>query len=542
MKKIKIILAIIGIMLMFPTVANAASGSISVTGPGTVVQGNKITVTVTLSSSTAIGSWQMDLNYDKSYLQLVSSSAEAGGTMMVNSSSGTKNKTYTFSFKALKTGTTRVSVSSYLVYAYQDNSELSINSSSKTVKIMTQQELEATYSKDNNLKNLAVEGYEISPAFDKDTLEYTVNVPTGTEKVKVNATVNDRTASVTGDGELTVTEGLNTLPIVVTAQNGSQKTYNLIVNVEDQNPINVKVEGKDYIVVKNASLLTAPETFEATTITINDFEIPAFINKNANITLVGLKDNSGEISFFIYNNGTYTKYSELNLKKYMLIPVDFEKELDYIKTTVTINGTKLEAYKYSENTDFVIINAKNLMDGKTRLYLYDTTNETAQIFDETFINETNNTIKNYTYIIIAFASALVIMIILIFSLLHSLKKKQKKINKFLQKQEAKIEATRKLNDVVDEVKKITESEKKNKNKDKDFSLTEMISNLNIEEETQNTKKQNKDKKKSKSKEKEDEVKVKEIQVNPNDEIKKVMDDDEEVYDLFADDKKKKKKK
>lgn len=543
MKKVKIILAIIGVMLMFPTVAKAASGNISVTGPGTVVQGNKITVTVTLSSSTAIGSWQMDLNYDKSYLQLVSSSAEAGGTMMVNSSSGTKNKTYTFSFKALKTGTTRVSVSSYLVYAYQDNSELNINSSNKTVKIMTQQELEATYSKDNNLKNLTVEGYEISPTFDKDTLEYTVNVPTGTEKVKVNASVNDKTASVTGDGELTVTEGLNTLPIVVTAQNGSQKTYNLIVNVEDQNPINVKIEGKDYIVVKNASLLTTPETFEATTTTINDFEIPAFVNKNANITLVGLKDNSGEISLFIYNNGTYTKYSELNLKKDMLIPVDFTGELDYIKTTVTINGTKLEAYKYSENTDFVIINAKNLADGKTSLYLYDTKNETAQIFDETFINETNNTIKNYTYVIIAFASALVIMLILIFSLLHSLKKKQKKINKFLQKQEAKIEATRKLNDVVDEVKKITEAEKETKKKDKDFSLTEMISNLNIEEqEDKNNDKQNKDKKKSKSKAKEDEIKIKEIQVNPNDEIKKVMDDDEEVYDLFADDKKKKKKK
>lgn len=34
---------------------------------------------------------------------------------------------------------------------------------------MTQSELEATYSKNNYLSNLEVEGYTLTPEFDKDT-------------------------------------------------------------------------------------------------------------------------------------------------------------------------------------------------------------------------------------------------------------------------------------------------------------------------------------------------------------------------------------
>lgn len=578
MKRIKKILITILAMIILPNVVSAASGQISVNSTSTVVQGNKVTVTVTLSSNTLIGSWQMDLNYDKNYLQLVSSSAEAGGTMMVDSSAGgTKSKSYTFSFKALKTGSTRVSVGSYLAYAYNDLSSMSLTSSSKTIRIMTQQELEATYSKDNNLKSLSVEGYELDKTFDKDTLEYNITAPTGTTTVKVLATASDKTASISGLGEIEVTEGSNTVPIVVTAQNGDQKTYTIIVNVEDQNPINVKVDNKDYVVVKNASLLEAPITFIDTKININNYEIPAFTNDNANLTLVGLKDEIGNVSLYIYDNGKYSKFNELHLDTILLIPVAFDKELDFIKTNVTINESEIEAYKYSEDTEFVIINAKNLEDGKVSLYLYDTVKNTAIRYDEKYLNETNETIKNYTYIIITFAGALLFLLIIIFCLLHSLKKKQKKINKFIERQEAKIEATRKLNDVVAEVKKITEKEQtkeetkeeqiieepkqtedeQTKTAEDQLSLTQMISEISadkeINKEKELTKKELKKlKKEQKKKQKEEffkeeypeKIEIKEIQVSepdPNNEIKKVLDDSEEVYDLFGDDKKKKKK-
>lgn len=569
MKKFKIFLLGFISLLLMPNVVSAASGRINVTGTSSAVVGNRITVTVTLSSSTGIGSWQMALNYDKAYLQLVSSTAEAGGTTMANSANsldGVKSKSYTFVFKTLKTGNTRVSVSSYLAYAF-DESEISLTSSSKSIKIMTQEELEATYSKDNSLKDISVtigdNVYELEPVFDKNTLEYTVIVPTGTTLVNVKATKSDLSASVDGDGEIEVTEGLNTIPIVVTAQNGDEKTYTLIVNVEDQNPIEVVIDENNYTVVKSASLLTAPATFTETTVQIDGFDIPAFVNDAISYTLVGLKDEEGNIALYRYLDGTYTLYNQVNSKSYTLIPVAFTKELNYIKTTTLINGVKMDAYKYSDNSSLVIINAIDLETNETNLYLYDPDSGAAIIFDESFIDETNETIQNYTYIIIAFAGALFLMLILIFGLLHSTKKKQKKINQFIEKQEAKIEATRKLNDVVGEVKKIVQEENKT-NED-----VIKVEEVKIEESTENNNEKNnditkenikskkelkKEKKEAKKQEKIAKKKAKEVflqdvdesvKVKIEDEIKNIENDsleDTGVYDIFEDDKKKKKKK
>ena len=568
MKKIKILLVALVCTLLMPSMVSAASGSISVSGSSSAVVGNKVTVTVTLSSSTSIGSWQMALNYDKSYLQLVSSTAEAGGTTMAASSaSGVKSKSYTFVFKTLKTGSTRVSVSSYLAYAFSDLSEISLTSSSKNISIITQEQLEASYSKNNNLKDLTVtvgeEVYEISPEFDADTLEYQVTVPTGTTSVTVEATRADSTASVDGDGEIEVTEGLNTIPIVVTAQNGEEKTYTLTINVEDQNPINVKVDGTDYTVVKSDTLLTAPTTFTQSSVEIDGFDIPAFVNDVIDYTLVGLKDSEGNISLYRYEDGEYTLYNELSSKSYTLVPTAFAEELDYLKTTVEINGVTMDAYRYDEDSPLVIINALDLETGKEDFYLYDPASGAAVLFDDSFIKNANQTIEYYTYVIIAFGGALFLMLILIFVLLHSTKKKQKKINQFIEKQEAKIEATRKLNDVVSEVKKITEEEKKNEeiikveevhvqSEEPEQVEKDDISEKEVsQEEVKKSKKELKrEKKEAKRKAKEDKKLAKEAffqeeientQKDISEEIRSI-DEDTGVYDIFEDDRKKKKKK
>lgn len=591
MKKLnKIILSLIALlgMVMFPIKSNASSGSLSISGTTTAVIGNTVTINVTLSSSQPIGAWEFDVNYDTSYLKLTSSNAENNGTYFVNAGNGSmKSKTYTLKFRALKSGSTNITIGSYDVYAY-DTSRMSITKSNKKVTIMTQQELEASYSKDNYLKTLSVEGFELDKAFDKENTEYTVNVPTGTTSVKINASVNDSRSSVSGTGEIEVSEGLNTLPIVVTAQNGSEKTYTLIVNVEDQNPIEVKVDNENYTVVKNENLLTAPGTFTETKVIINDIEVPGFVNEKANITLVGLKSSDGTISLFIYDNGEYSKFNEMNLAGLLLIPVPLEKDLDFTKGKVNINGEEIECYKYSDKSDFVIISAKSLVDGKTDLYLYDTENNTAIRYDEELASVSKDTLKLYTYIIIAFASTSTLMLIIIMCLLHSSKKKQKKINKFIEKQEAKIEATRKLNDVVSEVQKITAKEKETKENKKEEKSSKMSleETKKIEQVKEEVKKENKDEKtfeydnadltgildtlgkeqleatkkleidkselskkelkelkklekkkakeKKKNRNKDDEVNIKEIDINKSKE-NNVSEDTEEVYDLFGDD-------
>ena len=587
MKKIKLLLIGVILSLVMPNVVNAASGTIGISSSSTVVVGNTVTVNVTLSSSTALGAWEFDVNYDSSYLQLTSSNAENNGTYFVGyvTGSNTKSKTYTLKFRALKSGTTNITVGSYDVYAW-DESSMSISRSNKKLTLMTQEELEASYSKDNNLKSLNVtvgeESYEIDPEFSADVLEYNVTVPTGTTMVNVNATKNDSTAIVDGDGEIEVTEGLNTIPIVVTAQNGDEKTYTLIVNVEDQNPINVAIDGKNYTVVKSATLLTAPASFSETTVQIDGFQIPAFVNDAIDYTLVGLKDEDGKVALYRYLDGQYTLYNEFNSKSYTLVPVAFDKELDYIKTTVEINGVSMDVYKYSEDSNLVIINAINLETGKENLYLYDPDSGAAIVFDETFIQDTNQTIDYYTYIIIAFGAALLLMLIVIFVLLHSTKKKQKKIKEFILKQEAKIEATRKLNDVVSEVKKTLEEENNDIEENTDEVVVESVSleeenslenssddsaslendekhDKELEEPKKSKKELKKEKKEAKRKLKEEKKQAKkreveevgeDTQVKLEDEIKNIespvkeyiRDTEDEVYDIFEDDRKKKKKK
>ena len=76
---------------------NAASATISVSAnKSTVVVGETVTITYTLSSSTAIQGWDFTASYDSSYFSFVSSNME-GSTQAVNvaTNSSTKSKKYT---------------------------------------------------------------------------------------------------------------------------------------------------------------------------------------------------------------------------------------------------------------------------------------------------------------------------------------------------------------------------------------------------------------------------------------------------------------
>lgn len=469
MKKIKLfIIAILGLLIL-PGIVHAASAKITVSSTSTIVVGNKVTVTVKLSAG---ASWEMNLNYDKNYLKLVSAGGEAGGTRMVNTSVGKSNRTYTFTFKALKSGSTTVKVGSY--YIVDDNfNTMTVSNNSKTIKIITQAELEASYSKDNNLKSLTVEGYELNEKFDKNTLNYTVNVPEGTTSVKVNATKNDSKSSVEGAGEVSVSEGLNTIPITVTAQNGSEKTYTLVVNVIDQNPINVTVNETKYTVIKLRKNYTCPDLFEETEITINEFKIPACYNEKINYTLVGLKTEEGNVEHFIYNNGTYTKYREVIGTSLKLIVLNYEGEVPGLKKyTETINDKEYEVFKFSKSSKFYVVYGMNVETGEKNLYTFDSKNNTFVLYDSEYIDYLKKTNETYMYVILTFGLGLFLSIICIISLSRGKSKLKKLLKKYHQKEMVhnkkdevdKQEKTEEDKENLEKVNKQTKKKKKEKDK------------------------------------------------------------------------------
>ena len=460
MKKISIFL--ISLMTMFTCLENlnAASASITVTtNKSSVVVGNTFNATVTIYSSGGIGSWEYNIKYDTSKLKLVSGQSAVAD---VAQSSGKTSVSYNYTFKAIASGKAEIGVKSYNVIDW-DVQDLSTSANSKTVTIITQQELEASYSKNNNLSSIVVEGYELNEEFNKDTLEYTVSVPSDTEKINLNATVEDKTAGVSGTGEFEVSEGDNKFELIVTAQNGAKKVYTVTVKVEDQNPINVSIDGKKYTVIKRSSTLTAPSTYEETKITIDGIEVPAFKSSITDYILVGLKDESGNSGLYIYNENdkTYTKYIEIKtsgLTIYPKIPTKIPE--GYKQTTLVINEEEITAYSYNGNKEFYLIYGINIENGKEDFYEYDKENNTLSRYNGSIIEELTKRNENYLMIILVLGlETILLLLILLVTFIKNKKRKKRLMKKRLENQKEENKDTNKEEKTKD-VKEEKENNKK----------------------------------------------------------------------------------
>ena len=253
----------------------AASFSVS-TNAYNVVVGNTFKVTVTVNgtgtSEGSAGAWTYCVNYDSSVLTLTSPASPCVNDGVV----GLTSASQTYTFKAKQSGSSTISLRDAVAYDYITEGQMSTSKGSVTITARTQSEIIASYSTNDNLSSLVVDGYDITPAFDKDTLEYSLEVPNDIERVNISATRADNTATVKGIGEVELVEGKNKFEIVVTAQKGNQKTYVINIDRKELNPISVNVGSDNYTIVRKAEQITAPPYYVASTTIINDEEVPAF--------------------------------------------------------------------------------------------------------------------------------------------------------------------------------------------------------------------------------------------------------------------------
>ena len=470
-QKILSIFGTIVFLLLFSiTKAEAATGSISISAnKSQIVVGNTVTFTVRVSYSGGMVGLQYNASYDSSKLSLVSGSTSGAPVF----SSSTKSQTYTYTLRAKQSGTASFSFNA-TGSTWDGDSEISFAKKSKSVRIITQAELEASYSKNNNLSSLGVEGATLSPTFTPSITSYTVNLPPNTESINVTGSKADYTASVSGLGKQAVEDGNNTIKIVVTAQNGSSKTYTINAIVEELDPINVKVNNNDLTVVRKPKLIEAPNTtFIAQTIKIGENEVPSLYNEKANITLIGLKDKDGNISLYIYDekNNSYSKYNQNTFHALTLYIEDKEVE-DYesIKE-IDINENKIKSYTIKDDT-FYYFYAINLETGQENLYRYDDEEKTVQKCPiskdgETIIQKEEEDIKIYEYIIIGLLGFIILtyLIILISSIMT--RRKRKKLAKIT---------------VVEDDETILDQEEPSNFEETDIDQEKEIDNNDIEEE------------------------------------------------------------
>lgn len=518
MKYIKRLLLLL--ILLIPGTVFAASGSLSVSSASTGVVGNNLNVSVTLSSSTGIGSWEFDISYDSSYLKLTSSTAESGGTHVVNysGSGGIKSKTYNFTFKVLKSGSTTIRVSSSDVYAYSDESRMSISNGSRTVSLKTQAEIEASYSANAYLKSLSVGDYTLDPEFNKETKEYNVEVENDVEKVTINASKEDANASVSGTGEKELQEGINKFEIVVTAQKGNSLTYVVNVTRKELNPIKVSINNKDYTIARKKELLPELLGFVEDTTTYEDTEIPSLYNETLNFMVIGVRDDENNVYTYLYDEGSKTiksRYIQLMSGEIVIYPISYEESIKgYEQKEFDIDGYKMTGLAISDKQ--VIIKGINLLSKEEGLYLYDIDNKIFIPFDITNIEKQSKDSNTYKLIIIILAVVVILLIGL-----NLFKKGNKKVVKKENKP------------VIDEFKEIEVEDEKEIIDDEVIGLTSEINVEEIQKEEKKEKKKEKKKAKSEKKrlkelEKQERLEEQEEVKEPVEEVKeeKVIDDDD----------------
>lgn len=472
MNKIFKTLTVLIASILFTTTINAATANISVsTNKNQVVVGNTFTVTTKVSGSN-LGVWEWTLNYDTKKFKLVS-----GGNVRHVSDFSDNIRSKTWTLKAIAKGSGNISVKAYGVYT-QNEVAMKVTTNTKTVKVITQAELEASYSKDNNLKSLSIDGLKLEPAFNKDTTEYKVTAESNTTEIKINATKSDSKADLSGTGTFKVTEGENKFTITVEAENGSVKKYNILVNVTDPNPITVKINDIDYTVVKRESNLTKPEDYEKKDITINDQKVPAFYNEVNNFILVGLKNTEGDIKLFLYDSktNTFSEYKEIKLDQLKLYPLTIDKEINNYKLSkITINDIEFDAL-IQDNSDYAIIHAQNMNNGTSDYYTYDKKTNTVITYTNEALKPLEEKINKYEKMILLLTGEtilvfFILLCILISKIRHT--KKRKKLHQMMMQQKELEERQKEIKEKEEkesneenEVKEETKPKKKKKDKKK----------------------------------------------------------------------------
>lgn len=302
-------------------------------------------------------------------------------------------------------------------------------------------------SKDNNLSAITVSEGTLSPEFNSGTIEYSVNVAGSVDKITLGATVSDAKASVSGTGEQAVVPGNNRFVITCTAENGSKKEY--VVNVYvDETPTAYTTYGEQKLgVVRNQTDIGIPATFEATTLTLDGQEVPAYHSNQFNMTLVYMVTEAGEKNFYMYDEeqGITSVFRPVSILGRNVILFDLTEEEkvreNMVYSEVTIDGLAMHGWTY-ENPDFANYIHILVMNefGEKVFYQYEKTENSLQLYREYVPVEDEKeekgvfsfgnlkfgdfTLEGYSlYIIIGLAGICVILILSI--IIMSLTRKQR---------------------------------------------------------------------------------------------------------------------
>lgn len=361
-------------VLVSPKPCYAASAVVDISSDNNVTVGDDIFVYLKINSATSFGDFEANLSYDENLLQYSkgpSAITGSNGFLKISDigvSKGVNSRKYTLKFKALKTGTCKISFSGAAsVYEFESGNEMSVSANVLHVNIIPKK----SASKDADLKDLKISPSKLTPAFDKKVHEYSTQVGYDTQQLIVNAIAENENATVSISGNDSLKVGQNKVIVSVLAESGAVIEYTINVKREDKadqvtpqvSPTpgvlsegtfeTVKIDGEIYAVfsgkyklIKPDSEVQIPEGYAATTINLSGNEVTAYApqnNPDAEIILLYAENESGEKSFYLFDR----------VEKTMLRYTD--QTLSSAGKTASADNAKAEQYRNKLNIAIVTI-------------------------------------------------------------------------------------------------------------------------------------------------------------------------------------------
>ena len=314
-------------------------------------------------------------------------------------------------------------------------------------------------SSNASLGSLVISAGTLSPEFSAATKDYTATVDYSCSSLAVTANPADSKASVTSvTGNDSLEVGENTVSVVVTAEDGSTSTYNIVVTRRaEDDPENADkqdnwkkfdINGTEWTMVNDIPEDVVPEGFEHSKTVIDGLEYNTLHGTFGDITLVYLQSESGN-GLFVYDAAQNAAYefvrinSELHFIVVLLPKVDDVPE-GYNEISLSIEGkgvatayqTKVE--KTDDQTkDFYLVYAMN-DNGESGWYTYDSVDGTymrTELSTPTVAQEENDAVKSELvpgiankYLVLAAILVLIIIILALLLLVVIVKNKKRTAN------------------------------------------------------------------------------------------------------------------
>ena len=432
-RKFFLSLLLTGAMLLCLVQTSFADGISVSAGQGSVSEGKTVAFSITVPSGSE--AWTYSVSWSGNL------TLESGDTAPMGFEGDNRTNQLVFRANSTGTGTVSISAGSYCIagvdYDASGSASVTIVAADKPDDSepapaptpsgggdsSTGNNPGVSLSSNNALSSLTVSAGTLTPAFDPAITEYTLSLPSQSDRLTITANPSDSRATVQGDGEISLQDGETSLSVVVTAEDGSAKAYTITVQVAQAPTLFLDYNGQRLGVVKDVSQVTPPAGFApAKPITYSGDTLPIWTDVSGKRTLVYLMDEKNSAQgFYLFSQatGVQSPYLPILCGSVTYIYTDIPKELSSVPgltlATVKAFGQTLNGWTYNDASlkDFCVL---YLMDdaGSYGYYTYDSREETLQRFSGAVFTDSGETLAvPMLYVYIAGGAALVLLILLI---------------------------------------------------------------------------------------------------------------------------------